>query len=97
MQSKHIIIFIVVIIALSVFGITKFVIFKTNKNSIKSKTNKQSNLTLQSGVIGLCLGVGAGTALKDLFSETAILFAGIIGATIGVIIGIIIKQQNSST
>ena len=86
-----------VLIVLSVFGITKFVICKTNKNSVNSKTNKQNNLVLQSGVIGLCLGVGVGTALKDLFSETAILFAGIIGAAIGVIIGIIIKGQNKST
>lgn len=98
MQSKHIIcIFIVVLIALSAFGISKFVICKTNKSSIKSKTSKQNNLVLQSAVIGLCLGVGVGTALKDLFSESAILFAGIIGATIGVIIGIIIKRQNGST
>ena len=90
-------IFVIAIIALLAFGITKFVINKINKNSVKSKTSKQNNLVMQSGVIGLCLGVGVGVALKDLFSETAILLVGIIGATIGVIIGIIIKRQNEST
>lgn len=64
--------------------------------SDKIGSTAKTNLVLQSGVIGLCLGVGVGTALKDLFSETAILFAGIIGATIGVIAGIIIKQKNKS-
>ena len=75
-------IFLIAIMVLSVFGIAKFVIYKMNTNSI----------VLQGGVIGLCLGVGVGTALKDLFSETTILFAGIVGTVIGVIIGIIIKR-----
>ncbi len=98
MQNNHIIyIFIVALIALSAFGVSKFVICKANKNSDKNKTSKKNNLVLQSGVIGLCLGAGVGTALKDLFSETAILFVGLIGAIIGVTIGIIIKRQNKST
>ena len=98
MQNNHIIyIFIVALIALSAFGVSKLVIYMTNKNTDKNATSKKNNLVLQSGVMGLCLGVGVGTALKDLFSETAILFVGIIGAIIGVTIGIIIKRQNKST
>ncbi len=85
-------IFLIAIMVLSVFGIAKFLIYKINKNSVKSKTSKQNDLVMKSGVVGLCLGVGVGVALKDLFSETAILLVGIIGATIGVIIGIIIKR-----
>lgn len=85
-------IFLISIMVLSVFGIAEFVIYKMNTNSIKRKTSKNNSFVLQGGVIGLCLGVGVGTALKDLFSETTILFAGIVGTVIGVIIGIIIKR-----
>ena len=84
---------VVILIELAAFGISKFVLYQTNKNSADGK---QNNLVLQSGVIGLCLGVGIGTALKDLFSETTILFAGIFGAILGIIIGSIIKRQNGS-
>lgn len=90
-------IFVIAMIALFAFGITKFVYYKINKNSVKSKTGKQNDLVMKSGVVGLCLGVGVGVALKDLFSETAILLVGIIGATIGVIIGIVIRHQKEST
>ena len=96
MKSKYIMLTFI-LIALSAFGITKLVTYRANKSSCKVKTSRQNNLVLQGGIIGLCLGVGVGTALKDLFSETAILFAGIIGAIIGVTIGIIIKRQNKST
>lgn len=82
----------IVLISLFAFGISKFLVNIANKNSDKKQADKHKNLVLQSGIIGLCLGVGVGTALKDLFSETAILFSGIIGATIGIIMGIIIKR-----
>ena len=90
-------IFVIAMIALFAFGITKFVYYKINKNSVKSKTGKQNDLVMRSGVVGLCLGVGVGVALKDLFSETTILFAGIVGTVIGVIIGIVIRHQKEST
>ena len=77
-------IFLIAIMVLSIFGIAKFLIYKMNTNSIKRKTSKKNSFVLQ--------GVGVGTALKDLFSETTILFAGIVGTVIGVIIGIIIKR-----
>ena len=66
-------IFIIAIMVLSVFGIAKFVIYKMNTNSIKRKTSKKNSFVLQGGVIGLCLGVGVGTALKDLFSYMVII------------------------
>lgn len=84
-----------ILIALSAFGITKLVTYRANKSSCKVKTSRQNNLVLQGGIIGLCLGVGVGTALKDLLPETAVLFAAIIGATVGVIIGCIIKQRKA--
>ena len=86
-----------IIPTLKKYIIAKFLIYKMNTNSIKRKTSKKNSFVLQGGVIGLCLGVGVGTALKDLFSETAILLVGIIGATIGVIIGIVIRHQKEST
>ena len=96
MTSRHIIhIVVIVLISLFAFGISKILVYIANKNSDKKKVDKHKNLVLQSGIIGLCLGVGVGTALKDLFSETAILFSGIIGATIGIIVGIIIMRQKN--
>ena len=95
MTSQHIIhITVIVLIFLFAFGISKFLVYIANKNSDKKQVDKRKNLVLQSGIIGLCLGVGVGTALKDSFSETAIaiLFSGIVGATIGIIVGIIITR-----
>lgn len=94
MKSKYIMLTFI-LIALSAFGITKLVTYRANKSSCKVKTSRQNNLVLQGGIIGLCLGVGVGTALKDLLPETAVLFAAIIGATVGVIIGCIIKQRKA--
>ena len=93
MTNHHIIyIAIIVLTFLFAFGISKFLVYIANKNSDKKYVDKRRNLVLQSGIIGLCLGVGVGTALKDSFSETAIaiLFSGIVGAAIGIIVGIIL-------
>ena len=65
-----------------------------SKVKVVTAISKPNNLILQSGVIGLCLGVGVGVALKNFLSERAILIAGAIGATIGVVIGIIITRKN---
>ena len=96
MTNRHIIhITAIVLIFIFAFGISKFLVYIANKNSDKKQVVKHKNLVLQSGTIGLCLGVGVGTALKDIFSETAILFSGIIGATIGIIVGIIITRRRN--
>ena len=93
MQNRHIIRSIVIILIVFVsLGIFKFVKHKMGIISMKSGISKPNNLILQSGVIGLCLGVGV--ALKNFLSERAILIAGAIGATIGVVIGIIITRKN---
>lgn len=93
MQSRNLIrIIVVFLIAFSAF---KFMTYKTNISSDKNVARKFNNFILQSGVIGLCLGVGVGSALKEMFSENVILLAGIIGATIGVVIGIIIRKKGS--
>ncbi len=95
MQNRHIIRSIVIILIVFVsLGIFKFVKHKMGIISMKSEISEPNNLILQSGVIGLCLGVGAGVALKNFLSERAILIAGAIGATIGVVIGIIITRKN---
>lgn len=95
MQNRHIIRSIVIILIVFVsLGIFKFVKHKMGIISMKSGISKPNNLILQSGAIGLCLGVGVGVALKNFLSERAILIAGAIGATIGVVIGIIITRKN---
>lgn len=95
MQNRHIIRSIVIILIVFVsLGIFKFVKHKMGIISMKSEISEPNNLILQSGVIGLCLGVGAGVASKNFLSERAILIAGAIGATIGVVIGIIITRKN---
>lgn len=96
MRNRHIIrsIVIILIVFVVAFGISKFVQHKMKMISPKREISKSNDLILQSGVIGLCLGVGVGVALKDLLSERAILIAGTIGATIGVVIGIIITRKN---
>ena len=98
MTNRHIMrITVIVLIFLFAFGISKFLVYIANKNSDKKQVDKRKNLVLQSGIIGLCLGVGVGTALKDSFSETAIaiLFSGMIGAAIGIIVGIIITRRRN--
>ena len=91
MTSRNIIhITVIVLIFLFVFGISKFLVYIANKKSNKKQVDKNKNLVLQSGTIGLCLGVGVGTALK-----TAILFSGMIGASIGIIVGIIITRRRN--
>ena len=98
MTSRHIMrITVIVLIFLFAFGISKFLVYIANKNSNEKQVDKHKNLVLQSGIIGLCLGVGVGTALKDSFSETAIaiLFSGMIGAAIGIIVGIIITRRRN--
>lgn len=96
MTSRHIMrITVIVLIFLFAFGISKFLVYIANKNSNEKQVDKHKNLVLQSGTIGLCLGVGVGTALKDLFTETVILFSGMIGAAIGIIVGIIITRRRN--
>ena len=93
MTSRHIMhITVIVLIFLFSFGISRFLVYIANKNSDKKQVDKHKNLVLQSGTIGLCLGVGVGAAL---FSETAILFSGMIGAAIGIIVGIIITRRRN--
>ena len=57
-------IFVIAIIALYAFGITKFVYYKINKNSVKSKTSKQNDLVMKSGVVGVVSWCGCWRSIK---------------------------------
>lgn len=97
MESRNLILIIILfLIAFSAVKLSKALRAKVGKTSDKNTVNVKENLVLKSGIVGMCLGVGVGSALKDMFSEDIILIIGVVGATIGAVIGITIKRRTKS-